>query len=511
MKRILCITLFAILNWQNTYSQTFTDSIFCCDIMDQDSTCVTISLNDKLDREQKKNLRVLTIPSIIHHNDNVFKVEALSEYGFSGNCDIHEIIIEEGVKTISKGCFSNNLSLEKITIPSSTHTIEEGILSNCNQLTSIIVDGNNQYYDSRDNCNAIIESASNKIVSGCNNTIIPSSLQSIGKRAFSSCFHIKSVNLPEGLLTIECESFLNCINLQEIVIPESCVRIDGDSFKGCQSLEAVSIPQNVSVIDYNPFTNSPKLQKITVDGRNKCFDSREGCNAIIRSNIHQLVAGCQATVIPDDVTQIEMFAFAGTPFLSEVHIGKNIQKIDNGAFANVLCIKKIIVSEENKQYDSRDQSNCIIETKSNRVICGGLGFKIPQTATSIANYAFFGSILPECFYLPDNIEKIGYFAFAYSLNMKKLIIPSSVSYIGTQAFKGCHELQSVEIDSNNISIGAACFEGCTNLSGIYMKEGIKTLPEFLFSGCSSLKHFYFPSSVGYIMHNTFEGCPYKSK
>lgn len=506
MLKILILLLPLSYYFQTAVGQSFRDNIFNCEILEDDSSAVRISLSSQLTREQKTNLSRLIIPSVVHQTNQVYTVHTLSEFGFSGNCDIREIVIDDGIRAIEKGCFSNNQSMTTISIPSSVEYIGEGVLSNCNKLSSITVDTNNQQFDSRNNCNAIVVSHSNKLIAACNKSVIPQSISIIGKKAFASCYNITSLQIPNGLRVIEAQAFKDCINLSTISIPEGCIRIDGASFDGCQSLKEVQIPSSVSEIDYNPFTDCPQLQTIKVDQRNKYFESRNNCNAIVRTIHQELVSGCYTTVIPDDVKHIKMFAFKGAYGLSEINIGDNIQQIDAGAFADTPFVSKISVSSNNKTYDSRENSNCIIETKSNRIVYGCFNSTIPQSAHSIGDYAFYGVVLPQIMYLPDNIEEIGRFSFAKSSHMDTLILPTSLKSIGSQAFSQCHELRSINIENGDILIGVGSFFECTNLSIVYLAEGIKTLPEYLFSGCTSLANVYFPVSLKSIMPSTFENC-----
>jgi hypothetical protein len=91
----------------------------------------------------------------------------------------------------------------------------EGAFENYSGLVSIIVDSDNRIYDSRENCNAIIETATNTLVVGCQNTIIPNSVTIIGERAFrGSTF--TSITIPSSVTSIEYLAFFECDSLDAI-------------------------------------------------------------------------------------------------------------------------------------------------------------------------------------------------------------------------------------------------------------------------------------------------------
>jgi len=74
-------------------------------------------------------------------------------------------------------------------------------------LTNISVDENNKVYDSRENCNAIIETACNELIAGCSATVIPNSVQKIGFNAFSHCSNLTNIVIPDSVREIKDKAF----------------------------------------------------------------------------------------------------------------------------------------------------------------------------------------------------------------------------------------------------------------------------------------------------------------
>ena len=120
--------------------------------------------------------------------------------------------------------------------------IGDGIFSHCCNLVSIIVDPANPVYDSRDNCNAIIETKTNTLIAGCKKTIIPEGIEHIGKASFDNV-DIASVTIPYSVLSIGEFAFLGCSNLTSVLIPNSIPDIKRGAFAGCNKLKEIIIPQ----------------------------------------------------------------------------------------------------------------------------------------------------------------------------------------------------------------------------------------------------------------------------
>lgn len=187
--------------------------------------------------------------------------------------------------------------METVTIPKSVIAIWGSSFEGCNSLSSIVVDKDNQYYDSRENCNAIIETTTNTLIIGGNKTIIPNSVTSIG----------------------------------------------GDAFIGRKGLTSINIPCNVTLLYSRSFEGCYDLNSIVVDSENKIYDSREECNAIIETSTNKVIVGSNNTIFPSSVNSIEWDAFNGRKITS-VTIVKNIETIGSQAFYNCKLENVITLS-----------------------------------------------------------------------------------------------------------------------------------------------------------------------
>ena len=196
-------------------------------------------------------LTEMTIPS---------SVTTIGREAFLSCSGLTEVTIPGSVTSIGDNAFSNCIGLKELTIPGSVTSIGSNAFSNCSSgLEKITVESGNPKYDSRENCNAIIETAKNEVFLGCKNTIIPGSVTSIGHAAFSNCTGLTELTIPGSVKSIGGRAFHSCGNLTELTIPGSVTSIGDYAFQYCSSLTEMTIPSSVTSIGRFAFSFCSKL------------------------------------------------------------------------------------------------------------------------------------------------------------------------------------------------------------------------------------------------------------
>ena len=431
---------------------------------------------------------------------------------FSYNSSIKEVIIGNEVTSIGDYAFYFCTGLTEVTIGNSVTSIGDLAFNGCTGLTEVTI-GNS------------VTSIGIYVFAGCTGlteVTIPNSVTSIGSEAFGGCtgltevnfnatnctkmssgaplFYecssLTTVNIGDNVETIPYYVFWGCTGLTSVTIPNSVTSIGYGAFLECTGLTSVTIPNSVTSIGSGAFSYCTGLTSIEVESGNTKYDSRDNCNAIIETSTNTLVCGCKNTIIPNSVTSIGSEAFWGCTGLTEVNIPNSVTSIGNRAFlgctglteVNILnsvtsigseafsyCtgLTSIEVESGNTKYDSRNNCNAIIETSTNTLVCGCKNTIIPNSVTSIGDYAFYGCTELTEVNIPNSVTSIGYGAFLDCTGLTSVTIPNSVTSIGREAFSYCTGLTAVTVGwTTPISISWRTFYECKR-DTLYVPQGTK--------------------------------------
>lgn len=209
-------------------------------------------------------------------------VKEIPDYSFNNCVSLTSINIPDGVTSIGKSAFSDCIKMASVRIPNSVITIGREAFDGCESLTSmtipssvmkiseraicrsldtIMVDAGNPVYDSRVNCNAIIETSTNRLITGCRNTVIPDDVTSIGEFAFFRCESLMSITIPESVTLIDEHAFHGC-GISSLIIPNKVDSIGDYAFVRCSKLSSVTLPAEISSIGSGAFMNCESLKEV---------------------------------------------------------------------------------------------------------------------------------------------------------------------------------------------------------------------------------------------------------
>ncbi|MBR4032823.1 MAG: leucine-rich repeat domain-containing protein [Clostridia bacterium] len=201
----------------------------------------------------------------------------------------------------------------------------------------------------------------------------------------------------------------------------------------------------------------------------------------------------ESIVIPDSVTIIGDYAFACCDVLERIVIHDSVTSIGYGAFAHCDSLTSITVDENNEYYKSIDGN--LYSKDGTTLIQYAIGktatsFTIPDSVTSIGDYAFYDCSCLTSITIPDSVTIIGDYAFTCCDVLERIVIPDSVTSIGVEAFADCSSLTSITIPDSVTSIDDGAFSWCTSLTSIIIPDSVTSIGEFAFFGCSFTTVYY---------------------
>lgn len=442
-----------------------------------------------------KKLKSVSLPS---------SIKEIRYAAFAYCSSLSSLVIPEGVESVSEYLLYQCKELESIVIPSTVTNIEQRAFYRCEKLTDVQLPKNlNSLGDySFAYCKSLktiilndgLKSIGSGSFIGCSisSISIPASVSYIGLVAFDGSgivevyisdleawCKIKFAGYRSNPLNADASLILNGVRQRELVIPESITDINNYAFAGCSSISkivfhdkvksigehafygclgmsSIQIPASIDSLGVGAFSRCLNLWSIKVDQNNKKYDSRNDCNAIMKTESNELVAGCQKTVIPDNTKSIGDYAFYNLFGIKAVKLPASLEKIGTCAFYSCYDLTSVLLPEGMTSIGAAAFSGC---NNLKDIV-------LPNSVTFIGHSAFDGCSSLSDIVFPNSIDSIKNSTFS-GCGFKTVIIPNSVKCLDNFAFSSCRNLTSISISENVDSIGDKVFDDCINLEDVY--------------------------------------------
>ncbi|MBO7572590.1 MAG: leucine-rich repeat domain-containing protein [Bacteroidales bacterium] len=402
-----------------------------------------------------------------------------------------EYKINEGTEKVLEYAFSDCKELTSIVIPASVKAIYANTFADCDKIESIVVAEGNRSYDSRNNCNAIILTAENKIIKGCKNSSIPNGITTIGRIAFAN-IAIQKIDLPNTITTIEDSAFYNT-EISAITIPEATTKIGENAFAKNKKL---------GVVNFNA-TNCETMGK-----EHPAFEQCQSFTSVnFGENVKAVPAfsfkGCvelRYATLSNKTEKIGEEAFAECTNLSYIEIPLSVQKVGGKAFYKSGIYEPIYNSNifvyyagEEKQYNIPDGIKIIAE----KAFYENENLKtivIPNSVTTIDDYAFNEVKNLESITIPNSVTKIGQSAFRYCTKLKSVSLPNSIKTIEKETFMGCNDLKTIVLPNSVENLENNIFYWCETMESVTLPKSIKRIEKYALNG-NNMKYIYIPKGT----------------
>lgn len=442
-------------------------------------------------------------------------------------CGIDNLTLHEGITSIGDWaiCYCPNLTALKF--PASVSDFGAGNGVGCPSLETLSVTSGNTVYDSREGCNAIIETASNTLVSGCKNTVIPDDVTTIGSYAFCGRDGLQRITVPEGVNRLRWAAFWECLDLEEVVLPNSLTNIAPMVFSSCRNLTEITIPANVAIMGSADFSGCTSLTRVTVlpvtPPAVYSSDYTPGPSPSAASSYGLQVAAPgrapETMRTRGDVgTRTDtygMFRNTTCPIYVPAGSVDTYKEADGWSeYADRIVGLEPTPADNEIWYTSSDGN--LVEPNASNVFGayivsntytdgkGVITFDNPVTSIGIG--AFGGCASLTSINIPESVTNIGEQAFVNCSSLTNIYIPEGVTSIGIGAFWRCTAITSVELPSTITTIGGSAFSDCRSLTSIAIPEGVSSIEYQTFQNCEALTSITIPENVTSIGRFAFDNC-----
>ena len=408
----------------------------------------------------------------IPHTIKGVTVTSIGEEAFYGCISLTSVTIPDSVTSIGGSAFYNCKSLTSVTIPGSVTSIDKDAFCFCRSLTSVTIPDSvtsiGRYAFAY--CESLtsvtipdsVTSIGDYAFYGCESltsVAIPDSVTCIGNCAFWKCSSLASVTIPDSVTSIGEYAFSDCKSLTSVTIPDSVTSISNYTFDSCTSLTSVTIPDSVTSIGEFAFRYCKSLTSVAIPNSVTSIGERAFSECTSLTSV----------TIPDSVTSIGVGAFASCTSLTGIWVAEGNSHYSSDASGVLFSKDKTTLVQ-----CPGTLAACMIPDSVTSIVgyafagCTSLtNVTIPDSVTSIGSHAFSYCKSLTSVTIPDSVTSIGGSAFGNCTSLTSVTIPDSVTSIGDWAFSHCTSLTSVTIPDSVTSINWYAFYNCKSLTDVY--------------------------------------------
>ncbi len=294
------------------------------------------------------------IRSLVEHVVIDDGVTSVGKCAFQDDGGLASVTIGKGVTEIGEMAFQNCKGLTELTIPACVTTIGNGAFLGCYGLNTMKVEDGNPTYDSRQNCNALIETNTSTLLYGSSSTIVPDGVKTIASYSFYNT-GITKADLPASVMTIGENAFRDCRKLTEVTIPKGVAEISQHAFYGCNGLTKLTIEDGVSAIGYESFMKCSSLKELEIPGSVRKIEERAfyECSSLsnltIENGVESIGGGAfyyctslTSVALPSSMTSAGGL-FGGCTSLTDVQLSEGLTSLSSFFFNDCVSLKTITI------------------------------------------------------------------------------------------------------------------------------------------------------------------------